>query len=78
MKTAISIPDPLFDAAEKLSSRLGMSRSRFYCRALEEFLKTHGALGLKDALDAVYGSEDSRLDPAFQAAQLASIAKEEW
>jgi hypothetical protein len=28
MRTAISIPDALFDAAEELAGRLGMSRSQ--------------------------------------------------
>ncbi|HEX9737109.1 MAG TPA: ChpI protein, partial [Thermoanaerobaculia bacterium] len=30
MKTAISLPDPLFEAAEALAARLSMSRSQLY------------------------------------------------
>jgi mRNA-degrading endonuclease toxin of MazEF toxin-antitoxin module len=33
VKTAISIPDPLFDAAERLAKRLRIARSQLYCRA---------------------------------------------
>lgn len=32
MKTAISIPDPIFEAAEGFARRLGMSRSELYAR----------------------------------------------
>jgi len=35
MKTAISLPDELFKAAEFPARRLGVSRSRLYATALE-------------------------------------------
>ena len=35
MKTAVSIPDHVFDAAERLAEKLGISRSELYQRALE-------------------------------------------
>ena len=38
MKTAISIPDDLFEQSEELAGRLGLSRSGLYQRALEELL----------------------------------------
>ena len=45
MKTAISIPDSLFTAADALARKLGMSlRSRLYATALAEYVaKQHGA-----------------------------------
>jgi metal-responsive CopG/Arc/MetJ family transcriptional regulator len=39
MKTAISIPDLLFDEAEKLAQRLGMSRSELYAKALAAYIE---------------------------------------
>ena len=41
MKTAISIPDPVFRSAERLAARLGLSRSELYCRALKDLLARH-------------------------------------
>lgn len=38
MKTAISIPDHTFEAAEQAAKRLGMSRSEFFTRAAERFI----------------------------------------
>ena len=80
MKTAISIPDSLFSAAEKLAARLGVSRSVLYQRALKSFIEHHRADGVTEALDDLYESEEvsSRLDPVIEHLQGASIAKEEW
>jgi hypothetical protein len=38
VKTAVSIPDQLFADAELAARRLGVSRSKLYARALEQFL----------------------------------------
>lgn len=38
VKTAVSIPDQLFADAEAAARRLGVSRSKLYARALEQFL----------------------------------------
>jgi metal-responsive CopG/Arc/MetJ family transcriptional regulator len=78
MKTAISIPDPLFVAAERASRRLGMSRSQFYAKAVEAFVQENRSCGIKEALDAVYGAEESELDPVLAAMQHASLKSEDW
>ena len=41
MKTAVSIPDDVFEDAERLASRLRTSRSQLYARALAEFVARH-------------------------------------
>ena len=78
MKTAISIPDALFRAADRAAKRQKVSRSRFYARAVEAYLKTQQAKGVKEALDAVYASESSELDPVIARIQSLSIGREEW
>jgi metal-responsive CopG/Arc/MetJ family transcriptional regulator len=42
VKVAVSLPDELFARADDAASRLGLSRSQVYARAIEEFLETHG------------------------------------
>jgi hypothetical protein len=74
MKTAISIPDPLFQAAEDLAHRL--ARSELYTRAIELFVKRHRRSGVREALDRVYSREPSGLDPLLAAVQAASIGTE--
>jgi hypothetical protein len=78
MKTAISVPDPVFDRAEGVSKRLGLSRSTLYSKALEAFLSSHRTSGVRAALDAVYKTEDSEQDPTHTAMQMASILREDW
>lgn len=80
MKTAISIPDSLFTAAEQLARRLGISRSELFQRAMRSYLKDHKNKGITEALNVVYPSEDTDqgLDPVLELLQGASIAREEW
>ena len=80
MKTAISIPDALFDAAEGLAQRLGISRSELFQRAVKAFLHQHQDDGVTEALNDVYGptSDTLGLDPILQQLQSASIPKEPW
>ncbi|MEK7767864.1 MAG: hypothetical protein AAB368_16660, partial [bacterium] len=74
VKTAISLSDDVFDTAERLSKRLGISRSRLYAKAVEAFVKAHRSEGVREALDAVYGSESSNIDPALARMQRRSVA----
>ncbi len=77
MKTAISIPDRVFDDAEVLAERLGMSRSALYSRAVEEYLATHRATGVRETLDRLYATESSELDESLARLQTTSLP-EEW
>ena len=80
MKTAISIPDSLFTAADQLAKRLGISRSELYQRAVSLFIKANKNTGITEALNNVYanGDIDQGLDPLLDILQGASIAREEW
>ena len=78
MKTAISLPDPLFEAAEQFAHEQGWSRSELYVRALQAFLQAHRYHGIKDALDQIYSLEQSSLDPALSAAQEHILPRDEW
>ncbi len=78
MKTAISIPDPIFKAAERLARRLGMTRSRLYTKAVTEYIQKHKNDEVCEKLNEIYEKESSSLDPVTQAMQWASIDEEEW
>lgn len=77
MKVAISIPDPVFERAEQLATQLGMSRSRLYTRAVEEFVKEHPEHDVRRRLEEVYGDQASKLDPVLDELQ-AEALREEW
>ena len=78
MKVAISVPDPVFDAAERLAAQLKVSRSQLYSEALAAYLSTRGADAVRDQLDAIYSVHPSRVDPALTAAQARAVGDEAW
>lgn len=78
MKTAISVPDPIFEAAEELAERLGTSRSQLYTEAVKAYVEAHRQENVTGALNRVYAEQPSQLDPAVAEMQWASIRREEW
>jgi metal-responsive CopG/Arc/MetJ family transcriptional regulator len=78
VKTAISIPDPLYKEAERLTKRLRIPRSQLYARALEAYLQRQRSKGIKEALDEVYGTESSELDPVLTRLQSEALGREDW
>jgi hypothetical protein len=73
MKTAISSPDPVFEAAERLAKRLGKSRSELY-------LKEHRDEDVTERLNEVHGAapEESAVDEPLMDLQIRSVGKEDW
>jgi len=78
MKVALSIPDELFESAETVGKRLGVSRSRLYATALAEFLAKHRGRKVTDRLNTVYGTEDSRVEPTVRRLQRRSLERDAW
>jgi metal-responsive CopG/Arc/MetJ family transcriptional regulator len=78
MKTAISLPDPLFRSADVLADRLGISRSQLYATALAEYLAKHQTRKVTERLDEVYAAEPGRLEPGLAAAQTRTVRRNEW
>lgn len=78
MKVAISVPDPIFDAAERLAKQRDVPRSRIFAEALEEYVSRHGSEAVTDQLNEVYSSEKSGMEAPLVQAQLDSIAHEAW
>lgn len=76
MKTAISLPDTLFQEAERFAHQHGLSRSELYASALQSYLKARATTTITDALNAVYSTEDSTLDPGLAYAQTQALKKE--
>jgi predicted transcriptional regulator len=80
MKTAISLPDPLFRSAERLAKRLKVSRSALYATAVAAYVGQHDRQSVTARLNEVYGEggEDSTLDPVVAALQWHSLPKDDW
>jgi antitoxin MazE6 len=79
MKTAISIPDDLFEAGEKLARKLKVSRSQLYQQALTRYLQQQGSDIVRESLDRVYSKESNRgLDPLIRIIGEQIIKEEDW
>ena len=78
VKMEVSIPDTVFHAAESMASRMGMSRSEFYRRAVEDYIKSRGNGAVCEDLNAVYGEESLAVDDALARMQLTSLPDEDW
>ncbi len=78
MKTAISIPNDIFNAAEQTAKRLGVSRSELYSNAIKDYIGSHIAEHITDTLNEIYTKENSSLDPNINRMMISSIEKEDW
>lgn len=78
MKTAVSISDKLFSRAEKYAKKSGMSRSRLYSDALEEYLKEREKRNLIEKINKVCANLDTSPDPVVTKMALLSLPEDEW
>jgi hypothetical protein len=78
MKTAISLPDELFESADALAERLGLSRSELYATAVAEYLAKHRGENVTARLNEVFGDEPSGVDAELRSAQARSASSAEW
>jgi len=78
MKTAISVPDDVFEAADELAEEQGISRSELYSTAVAEYLAKHRAEDVTAKLNEVYAREPSGLPPEIRRAQARSVGKSDW
>ena len=78
MKTAISVPDELFAAAEAFAQEKGLRRSDLYSKALRHYLRTHRDEDITEQLNAVYADEESTLEAPFKLAQAKILQQDEW
>jgi len=79
MRTAISVPDHLFRAADRLAKRLGIARTELYQRALATDVARHDDVEVTAALDEVHSgskAEDARLDPVLAGPQRRTLDRE--
>ena len=77
MKTAISLPDDVFERAERLARRERRTRSALYAAALREYVARHEPDQVTEALNDVVGSIEP-LDPFTQAAGTQILDNVEW
>lgn len=78
MKTAISLPDEVFQEAERLARRLKKSRSAVFAEAVAEYVARHEPEAITSELDRVADAIDTRLDRPVSAAAARLLRRSEW
>jgi len=78
MKTAVSIPDEIFQNAERLARRMKKSRSEVYSRALSEYVSRHSLDETTLAMNAALENIGDTRDAFTAAAALKVFERAEW
>jgi len=78
MKTAVSIPNELFDVAERLARRSRKSRSRLFSDALREYVARRSPDRITEAMDEALAEIGESNDPFVAAASRRRLEQSEW
>jgi metal-responsive CopG/Arc/MetJ family transcriptional regulator len=78
MKTAISLPDELFERAETAAKQLELSRSELYALALGDVLRSRDQEAVAKNIREYYAGTPVKVDPAFHKAQLKVMKRVDW
>ena len=78
MKTAVSIPNELFDMAERLARRTRKSRSRLFSDALREYVARRSPDKVTEAMDQAMAEIGKSNDLFVAAASRRRLVQSEW
>ncbi len=78
MKTAISIPDRVFNRAEKIARSKGMSRSELYVAAIHEYIEKNCRDEIKKKLDDFYATQKNDFGISGKLAGKRLVDKGLW
>jgi metal-responsive CopG/Arc/MetJ family transcriptional regulator len=80
MKTAVSIPDQVFEEAERLAEELKTSRSQLYSKALAEFVARHAPDRVTETMNRVVHDlgSDAEMDEFSRQASRRVLEQTDW
>ena len=78
MKTAVSIPDEVFERVERLARRAGRTRSEVFAAALAEYVARHAPDEVTDAMNRVCTDIGDQQDAFVSAAGRRVLENTEW
>lgn len=78
MKTAVSIPDQVFEQAERLARRTRKSRSHLFSSALREYIARHSPDEVTEAMNRVCEELGDQHDPFVAQAARRTLEQVEW
>jgi metal-responsive CopG/Arc/MetJ family transcriptional regulator len=78
MKTAVSIPDEVFEKIERLARRAGRSRSEVFAAALAEYVARHAPDEVTEAMNRVCADVGDQQDAFVSVAGRRVLENTEW
>jgi predicted transcriptional regulator len=78
MKTAVSIPDDVFEEAERLARRMKRSRSEVYSQALAEYVARHAPDRVTEAMDRALDEIGETADQFARVASSRALKRSDW
>jgi metal-responsive CopG/Arc/MetJ family transcriptional regulator len=78
MKTAVSIPDEVFEGAERLARRTKKSRSRLFSDALREYVARHSGDKITEAMNIACDEIGDAESEFSGAASRRVLKRSEW
>ncbi len=78
MKTAVSIPQDVFERAERLARRTKKSRSRLFSDALREYVARHAADEVTEAMNRICDEAGQSKDPFVSSAARRVLERSKW
>jgi metal-responsive CopG/Arc/MetJ family transcriptional regulator len=78
MKTAVSIPDDVFEGAERLARRTRKSRSRLFSDALREYLARHTSDEVTESMNKACAEIGEMEDLFVSSAARRTLERNKW
>jgi metal-responsive CopG/Arc/MetJ family transcriptional regulator len=78
MKTAVSIPDDVFEKVERLAKREGRSRSDVFAAAVREYVARHAPDEVTEAMNRVCSEVGDQKDEFVRTVARRILKRTEW
>lgn len=78
MKTAISVPDDVFQLSERLAKKLKVSRSKIFAMGVKKLGEEYDEEDIIAQINAVCDEIDTSLDPYWKEMQSRTLPKDKW
>ena len=78
MKTAVSIPDDIFEKVDRFARRARRSRSEVFSAALREYVAHHTPDEITEAMDRVCAAVNDEHDGFVTTAAQRVLERTEW
>lgn len=78
MKTAISVPEDVFQLSESLAKKLKVSRSKIFAMGVKKLAEEYDDDQITRKLDEFYVKEPAEIDPVVTKIAMMSLPKDEW